>query len=125
MRHVLGSLTAAACVIALGGPAFAATATVTGKVMDEGCSLEAKNGQAMHHEMKDMTECAIMCAKNGEPLALITDDGKVYRITGGLAANKNAKLIAHVGHTVEITGDVSEKDGKVQIAADTLKMVKK
>jgi predicted lipoprotein with Yx(FWY)xxD motif len=125
MRHVLGSLTAAAFVITLGAPAFAATATVTGKVMDEGCSLEAKNGQAMHHEMQDMTECAIMCAKNGEPLALITSDGKVYRITGGLAANKNAKLIAYVGHTVEITGDVSEKDGKVQIAADALKMVSK
>jgi RecJ-like exonuclease len=29
-----------------------------------------------------------------------------------------------MGHTVEITGDVSEKDGKVQIAASELKMAK-
>jgi hypothetical protein len=28
-------------------------------------------------------------------------------------------------HTVEITGDVTEKDGKMMIAADTLKMAKK
>ena len=71
-----------------------------------------------------MEACMLMCAKNGEPLALVTTDGKVYRITGGLAANKNEKLIAHLGHTVEITGDVTEKDGKTQIAADALKMAK-
>jgi hypothetical protein len=70
-----------------------------------------------------MAECAIECAKQGEPVALLTPDGKVYRVTGGLAADKNAKLIAHMNHTVEITGDVFEKDGKVQIAADTLKRV--
>jgi hypothetical protein len=29
-----------------------------------------------------------------------------------------------MGHTVEITGDVSEKDGKVLIAANELKMAK-
>jgi hypothetical protein len=73
---------------------------------------------------EDMAECALDCAKRGEPLALLTADGKVYRIAGGLAANKNAKLIAHMNHTVEITGDVTEKDGKVLIAADTLKMAK-
>ena len=50
-------------------------------------------------------------------------DGKVYRITGGLAANKNAKLIPHLAHVVEITGEVSEQGGNVQIAADTLTMV--
>ena len=37
----------------------------------------------------------------------------------------NAKLVAHVSHTVEVTGDVSEKDGKMMIAADSLKMIKK
>ena len=41
-----------------------------------------------------------------------------------LTANNNAKLVPHMNHTVEITGDVTEKDGKVQIAANDLKMVK-
>jgi hypothetical protein len=57
------------------------------------------------------------------PMALLTEDGKVYEITGGLAADKNAKIVPHVAHTVEITGDVSEKDGKMTIAADSLKMI--
>src|SRR5438067_1652265 len=59
----------------------------------------------------------------GRPMALLTEDGKVYEITGGLAADKNAKIVPHVTHTVEITGDVSEKDGKMTIAADSLKMI--
>ena len=34
----------------------------------------------------EMDQCAIDCAKRGEPVALLTNDGKVYRIAGGLAA---------------------------------------
>ena len=77
-----------------------------------------------HEKAGEMDQCAIDCAKRGEPVALLTSDGKVYRVAGGLAANNNAKLIAHMNHTVEITGDVTEKDGKVQIAASALKAVK-
>jgi hypothetical protein len=144
MRKSLAVFVASAALVAFTAPAFAKTATVKGKVVDEGCSMEAKGAHDSHdavshgdhkmpmaddHKMADgkghamaenMDECAIMCAKNGEPLALLTADGKVYRITGGLAANKNAKLIEHVGKNVQITGDVFEKDGKVQIAADSL-----
>jgi hypothetical protein len=58
-------------------------------------------------------------------MAILTEDGKLYQITGGLAADKNAKLIAHISHTVEITGDVTEKDGKMSIAADKLTMLKR
>ena len=56
-------------------------------------------------------------------LVLQTEDGKLYQITGGLAADNNAKLVAHVSHKVEITGETSEKDGKMTIAADSLKMI--
>jgi hypothetical protein len=101
-------------------------------VVDEGCSLKEmadhkadEHSKAGDHKMPaSMDECALECAKRGEPLALLTADGKVFRITGGLAANNNAKLIPHMKHTVEITGDVTEKDGKVLIAANDLKMSK-
>ncbi len=73
----------------------------------------------------DTKDCALGCAKAGQPLALLTSDGKVYQISGGLAAEKNAKLIAHVSHTVEITGDVMNHDGKMMIMGDSLKMVSK
>jgi hypothetical protein len=120
MRKFLASLTAATVVAAMSATPFAAMMTVKGKVVDEGCSMKTMDNKSA----KEMDDCALMCAKAGEPLALLTADGKVYRIGGGLAANKNAKLIAHLGHTVEITGDVSDKDGKVVIAADALKMSK-
>ena len=119
MRNVFAGLTALALLLSSGVPAFAKAMTVTGKLVDEGCGLkDAAAKQAMK------TDCEIECAKSGEPVALLTADGKVYRVGGGLAANKNAKLIAHMGHTVEMTGDVSEKDGKVVIAADALEMAK-
>jgi hypothetical protein len=59
----------------------------------------------------------------GRPVALLTSDGKVYSVTGDLAADKNAKLVPHMSHKVELTGDVTEKDGKMMIAATTLKMI--
>ena len=145
MRGFLAGVAAVAFFLALGAPASAKTVTVKGQVVDEGCSLkemsdhkggdhkvgdhQAGDHQADHtdgdHKMPaSMDDCALECAKRGEPLALLTTDGKVYRITGGLAANNNAKLIPHMKHTVEITGEVTEKDGKVQITANDLKMSK-
>jgi hypothetical protein len=122
MRQFLIPIAAATCLVMLSGPAWAKTMTVKGQVVDEGCSLKEMGQKGADHEKAaEMDQCAIDCAKRGEPVALLTTDGKVYRIAGGLAANNNAKLIAHMGHTVEITGDVSEKDGKVQIAANELK----
>ena len=128
MRQLLTGLTMTALALALGASASAKSMTVKGQIVDEGCSLKEMGDHAAggdHKMAEGMTECAIECAKKGEPVALLTADGKVYRITGGLAANNNAKLVPHMAHTVEITGDVTEKDGKVQIAADTLKMVGK
>jgi hypothetical protein len=126
MRHFLALLAAATVVVSLSAPASAKTMTVKGQVVDEGCSLKemGQKGGDHHEKAEEMAQCAIDCAKRGEPVALLTADGKVYRITGGLAANNNAKLVPHMNHTVEITGDVTEKDGKVQIAANELKMAK-
>src|SRR5262245_61088546 len=99
--------------------------TVKGQVVAEGCSLREMGPEGGNHEKaEEMAQCAVDCAKRGEPVALLTADGKVYRIAGGLAANNNAKLIPHMNHTVEITGDVTEKDGNVQIVANELKMAK-
>jgi hypothetical protein len=58
-------------------------------------------------------------------LALLTADGKLYTVTGDLAANNNAKLVPHLSHKVELTGDVTEKNGTMTIAATSLKMISK
>jgi hypothetical protein len=124
MRQFVAPLAVAAFIALFGTSSSAKTMTVKGQVVDEGCSLKEMGQKGGDQKAAEMDQCAIDCAKRGEPVALLTPDGKVYRIAGGLAANNNAKLIAHMGHTVEITGDVTEKDGKVLIAANELKTVK-
>ena len=122
MQKVFAGLTAAAFIVVLGAPAFAAVETVKGQVVDQSCYTKDKTNTGLAH--KGMSEdCAAMCAKKGMPVALVTAEGKVYAITGDLAANMNAKLVPHLSHTVEITGDVTEKDGKMTIASTALKMI--
>jgi hypothetical protein len=127
MRRTFAGLTIATFVLALSAPAFAANETVKGQVVDMGCYKADKSNTGVDHKMPkgDTKDCAIGCAKAGQPLALLTSDGKVYQIAGGLAADKNAKLIAHIAHTVEITGDVMDHGGSMMISADSLKMISK
>jgi len=127
MSKLFAGCVAVAFVLAVGAPAFAATETVKGQIVDQTCYTKDKANTGNDHKMpQDVKDCAVACAKKGAPLALLTSDGKLYQIGGGLAADMNAKLIAHVSHTVEITGDVTDKDdGKKMIAADSLKMISK
>ena len=127
MRKLFAALAAVALVVALGAPAFAKTETVKRRIVDVSCYKMDKANSAVDHKMPkgDTKDCAISCAKNGRPMAILTDDGKVYEISGGLAAEKNAKIVPHVGHTVEVTGDVMDHDGKMMITADALKMISK
>ncbi len=123
MRKLFAAVAAASFVLVLGAPTSAKEMTVKGKVVDQTCYLKDKANTGDAHGAKE--DCATACAKRGAPLAILTDDGKLYQIGGGLADNKNEKLIAHVAHTVEVTGDVTEKEGKMTIAADALKMISK
>jgi hypothetical protein len=125
MRKMLGGLIVAAFVFALGSPAFAKTETVKGQIVDQACYTMDKSNTGVDHKMPkgDTKDCALGCAKAGRPMAILTSDGKLYELGGGLAADKNAKIIPHISHTVEVTGEVTEKDGKMVIAADALKMI--
>ena len=128
MCKFFAGIVAFACVVVLGAPVFAATETVKGKVVDMNCYTKDKvNNAGVDHKMPaDTKDCAIACAKKGQPLALLTEDGKVYEIAGGLAANNNAKLIAHISHTVEITGDTMAMPGnKMMVTGADLKMISK
>src|SRR6266849_3728850 len=125
MRQVFVGLTVAVFIVALAAPAFAATQTITGHLIDESCYKMDKSNTGVDHKMPkgDTKDCAIACAKGGRPVALLTSDGKIYTVTGDLAADKNAKLVPHMSHTVALTGDVTDKDGKMMISAANLKMI--
>jgi hypothetical protein len=127
MRKMFAGIMVAAFVIALGAPAFAKTETVKGQIVDETCYTMDKSNTGVDHKMPkgDTKDCAIGCAKAGRPMAILTADGKVYEIAGGLAADKNAKIVPHVGHTVEVTGDVMDHGDKLMITADAIKMISK
>jgi hypothetical protein len=51
------------------------------------------------------------CARNGDPMAVLTDDA-VYLIEGSYAAEKNAKLLDFVAKKVEAKGTITERDGR-------------
>ena len=124
MRKMLVGCAAAAAMAVIVSPAFAKVETVSGVLVDQACYTADKSNTGQRHAMKNgpMDNCATACAKMGMPVALVTTDGKVYVVTGQYAANKNEKLIAHMAHAVEVTGDVTtDKDGAMKIAVSSLK----
>lgn len=127
MRTLSVGLVVGVLVLALSVSAFAATQTISGQLIDQSCYKMNSANTGVDHKMPsgDVKDCAITCAKMGRPVALLTSDGKVYTVTGDLAANSNAKLVPHMSHKVELTGDVSETGGTMTIAATSLKMISK
>jgi hypothetical protein len=123
MRHVAAVLIGVLLFVALAAPSFAAPQSVTGKVIDLACFALDRSNTGITHKGKGY-DCAQNCAREGFAVGLLTTDGKIYQITGDLAANKNAKLVPHMSHTVTITGDVTEKDGQTMISASDLTMAK-
>jgi hypothetical protein len=62
--------------------------------------------------------------KTGKPAAVVTEDGKVYTITGKYAENKNAKLVDFASKMVEVTGDVKADGAQMTIDASSVKAAK-
>ncbi len=120
MRKVLALLIVGLGIGASTEPAFAKAETVTGEVISVSCYFQNKANVGAAGMV-----CAIATVKyEGNPAGLLTSDGKVYQIAGGLVANNNAKVIPLLGHTVTITGEVSEKNHMMVITADEAKLVK-
>jgi hypothetical protein len=127
MNKLFAGFAALALVGAASAPVLAKTETVKGQIVDETCYKMDKSNTGADHKMPkgETKDCAAACAKNGRPMAILTADGKVYELAGGLAADKNAKIIPHIGHTVEVTGDVMDHGDKMMITADSLTMISK
>lgn len=69
-------------------------------------------------------ECSQVCADNGIPLGLLSEDGKFYlpvtqAMPGGSA---NDMLRAHAEHTVTVKGKVFERAGMNAIIIDSVEM---
>jgi hypothetical protein len=126
MRRFVPAICVLLLVLALSAAAFAAPQTISGRLVDVTCYKQNKANTGVDHKMpEDTPGCAVTCAKMGLPVALLTADGKVYTVTGDLAANNNAKLVPHMSHQVELTGEVTGKGDTLTIAAASLKMISK
>jgi hypothetical protein len=117
MRKLAAILMGMLFGVGLVAPAFANTETLTGQLIDLACYVLDKGNTSVAHRGRGYN-CARACATEGFDVGLLTSDGE-------LAANKNAKLVPHMSHTVTITGDVSDKDGQMIITSSDLKMVSK
>jgi len=86
------------------------------------CYSRNKANAGADHDSGRM--CAHACIKwEGNPVGVVTTDGKVYQLAGGVVANNNARVLPHIAHTVSVTGDVYEKDGMTMIRADDMKAI--
>jgi hypothetical protein len=117
MRKVLSVLAVSALLFSTTLPLFAHDeATVKGEVID----LKCYTSQGVKATGSDHADCALTCAKNGNPVGILTSDGEVYTITGEYTKNKNEKLWDYVAKQVEAKGVVTEKDGKKMLDVKSL-----
>jgi predicted lipoprotein with Yx(FWY)xxD motif len=87
-------------LVGLTMPAWAETTTVKGELVTVMCYT--KNGDKGRGDAH--LSCAQKCAKEGYPLAIVTDDGALYKITGTLSADKYDQLQPLLAKTVVATG---------------------
>jgi hypothetical protein len=89
--------------LAAGFSYSAMAADITGYVIDQKCSSNTA--------MRGNAACASKCIKDGSPAVLVTDDGKIYKLTD------QAKVIPHAGEKVSISGKMAGDT----ITVDTIK----
>ncbi len=86
----------------------------TGTVVDSGCYF-AHEGMEKGH-----ASCATMCARNGIPLAIVDDSGKLYMVLGNDHKNPNTRLMPFVEKRVKVTGTLVEKGGMSGLSIKTI-----
>lgn len=82
--------------------------TITGQMIDMACYFKHDSNGAEHKQ------CARECAQKGLPMAILSDDGKIYQILGSGhddLKTVNAAFLDYVEEKVVAVGQVYEKNG--------------
>jgi hypothetical protein len=92
--------------------------TFQGYVRDLACLMK------FNEALKPTNDCALMCARAGSPLVIVTKDGTIYTpISNTLPdTSEREKLMPFVGSYVEITGEMYQRSG---IKAIVIQQIKK
>jgi hypothetical protein len=88
---------------------------VTGEVLDMTCYI------AYNLSGPDHAECARVCIRNGLPVGIKAQDGKVYLLTGEPGHSVNAKLADYAAKTVTIKGRQTVRDGFAQLQVEEIR----
>ena len=116
------------CVISVAAVAFILTVsrvfaepkgeevTVKGEVIDLWCYLEGDDHGADHKD------CAVMCAKAGNPIGILDAKGNVY-VAMGIKEHQPGRdvLIDKMAETVTVTGTLVKKGGTQVIYVKSVK----
>ncbi len=99
------------CAAALTTSVMTAEETITGRLVEAACGAMAGANPSPEH-----VACMVRCAQHGDPIGIMTDSG-LYKITGDWAASHPDELAALMAKQVRATGETSEADGELLLAA--------
>ena len=96
-----------------GKPLPGKVTTLVGEVVDYSCYLQLGKHGGKHRD------CGQKCLRNGQPIGLLTKEGKLYLLMeeehdprrDGLTNFRQA-AIEHMAYVMEVTGTMSEVDGQ-------------
>ena len=117
---VLATVFAVALVATLSTTTSAVTAeeTITGMLVEAGCAAMGGTNPSAEH-----IACMVKCAKNGDPIGILTDDG-LYKITGNWASENSDKLAEWMAKQVHATGETSQAGGELLLEVSTIEPVR-
>ena len=117
---VLATVFAVALVATLSTTTSAVTAeeTITGMLVEAGCAAMGGTNPSAEH-----VACMVKCAKNGDPIGILTDDG-LYKITGNWASENSDKLAEWMAKQVHATGETSQAGGELLLEVSPIEPVR-
>ncbi len=120
-RSILSAIAGAALLLGFGtSVAFAQpkgdTVKVKGEVVDLWCYLEGGDHGPAHQD------CAVTCAKAGNPIGLLTEKGEIY-VMMGMQDHQPGRdvLIDKMAETVTVEGTLVKKGGVQVIYVSSVK----
>ena len=117
---VLATVFAVALVATLSTTTSAVTAeeTIKGMLVEAGCAAMGGTNPSAEH-----VACMVKCAKNGDPIGILTDDG-LYKITGNWASENSDKLAEWMAKQVHAPGETSQAGGELLLEVSTIEPVR-
>jgi hypothetical protein len=119
MRHGIAVLTIAVLAVSMCAqtassdqsadlkPNKSTTVTISGYIRDMACLMK------FNEALKPTNDCALMCARAGSPLVIVTKKGTIYVPMSAEIpdTSQREKLMPFVGSYVEITGEMFQRSG--------------